>query len=521
MSCGANGTQGRPTDTLVIAQAWEPHTLNPLLHIDYNAYELDNLVYSMLLQQDGGGRLVPDLALNVPSLSNGQISPDGRRVVYHLRRDVRWQDGKPLTAADVDFSYRAVMNPRTAVPSRDGYDDVESIEAPDPYTVVVRLKRRFSSFLSFFFAPGQGYPVLPAHLLARYASLDAVPFNSLPVGSGPYRVLRWGRGDRLVLEANPTYFGGAPHIKHLVVRYVPNGATIVNQLRTGEADTYFMADPSEVGFAANSATLSVRSHPIAGVQYVFINTDIGVLRDPRIRRALALSLNVPYIAQVVGRGWLSARQAQRGQFYWAFDPSVPDLKYDPSGADRLLDDVGWHRGQGGMRFKAGRPLSLELDYQAGRPADTTIGALLQQEARARGIAVALKTYRIEQYVAPANLGGPLYGGRFQTALLYGGFPDPDVSHIYGCASVAPHGYNFSRYCNPAVDAALQAATSSFDIGVRMKAYASVQRIIARDLPSLVLWQDQELDIVPARLRGFAPSIASPFYGACRWELEST
>jgi peptide/nickel transport system substrate-binding protein len=151
-SCGAYGSQAGPPYTLVIAQAWEPHTLNPLLHIDYNAYELDNLVYSMLLQQDGGGRLVPDLALNVPSSSNGQISPDGRRIVYHLRRDVRWQDGKPLTSADVAFSYRAVMNPRTAVPSRDGYDDVEGIEAPDPYTVVVRLKRRFSSFLSFFFA---------------------------------------------------------------------------------------------------------------------------------------------------------------------------------------------------------------------------------------------------------------------------------------------------------------------------------------------------------------------------------
>jgi ABC-type transport system substrate-binding protein len=324
-----------------------------------------------------------------------------------------------------------------------------------------------------------------------------------------------------MLEANPTYFGGAPRIKHLVVRYVPNGATIVNQLRTGEADLYFMADPSEVDVAAKNATLVVRSHPIAGAQYVFINMESGVLRDSRLRHALALSLNVPYMAQVVGHGWLSARHAQQGQFYWAFDPSVPDLAYDPSAADRLLDDAGWHRAAGGMRFKARRPLSLELDYQAGRPSDTTIAALLQQEAKARGIAVMLKSYRIEQYVAPANLGGPLYGGRFELALLYGGFPDPDVSHVYGCASVAPHGYNFSRYCNPAVDSALQTATSTFDIGARMKAYASVQRIIARDLPSLVMWQDRELDIIPSRLRGFAPSITSPFYGACRWQLAST
>jgi peptide/nickel transport system substrate-binding protein len=519
-SCAASDQRGRATDTLVVAQAWEPHTLNPLLHIDYNAYELDNIVYSMLLQQDNGGRLVPDLATNVPSLTNGQIAPDGRRIVYHLRRDVRWQDGTPLTAADIAFTYAAIMNPRTAIPSRSGYDDIERLETPDAYTVVVHLKRRFSSFLSFFFAPGQGYPVLPAHLLSRYASLDEVPFNSLPIGSGPYRVREWKHGDRLELEANDSYFGGAPRIKHLVVRYVPNDATIINQLRTGEADVYFMADPAEVDSVIGNPALAVRSHPIAGVQYLLMNTEDGALRDVRLRTALALSLNVPYVARVVGHGLYSARDAQRGQFYWAFDARVPDLKYDTREADRLLDAAGWHRGPDGFRSKDGRPLSIELAYQAERPTDAAISVLAQQEAKARGIAVALKAYRIEQLVAPASLGGPLYGGKFQTALLYGGFPDPDVSHIYGCSSVAPHGYNFSRYCNPALDTALAAATSTFDLRARAKAYSDAQRIIARDLPSLVMWQDQEIDMVPTRLRGFAPSIASPFYGAARWELAS-
>jgi peptide/nickel transport system substrate-binding protein len=518
--CASTMSPGHPTDSLVIEQTWEPQTLNPLLHIDYNAYELDNLVYSMLLEQDADGRLVPDLATNVPSLSNGQISADGLRIVYHLRRNVQWQDGHRLTAADVAFTYEAIMNPRTAVPSRDGFDDVERIETPDAFTVVLHLKRRFSSILSFFFAPGQGYPVLPAHLLARYESLDAIPFNRLPVGSGPYRVVRWSRGDRLELEANPTYFDGAPRIKHVVIRYVPNSATIINQLRTGEADVYFMVDPSEIGSATGNASLSLRSHPIGGVQQIVINNKNGALRDPRVRRALALSLNVPYIARVVGHGWFSARAAQRGQFYWAVDARIPDLKYDPAAADRLLDAAGWHRGADGMRSNDRRPLVVEFAYQSGRPADTTIGVLFQQQAKARGIAVTLKTYRVEKYYAPANIGGPLYGGTFQTAAVYGGFADPDVSHIYGCASVAPHGYNLSRYCNPALDAAGRAATSTFDLRDRIKAYAVVQRILARDLPSIVMWQDREIDIVPTRLRGFAPSIMSPFYRAGRWELES-
>jgi peptide/nickel transport system substrate-binding protein len=514
--CSTPGISSRGADALVIAQAWEPATLNPLLHIDYNAYEIDNLVFSMLLKQDSEGRLLPDLATSVPSVANGQISPDGLRIVYHLRHDVRWQDGRALTAADVAFTFHAIMNPQNAVPSRSGYDDVERVETPNAFTVVVRLKRRFSSILSFFFAPGQGFPVLPAHLLAAYPSLNTVAFNSLPIGSGPYRVVRWVRGQRLELAANASYFGGAPRIEHIVVRYLPNGSTIVAQLRTGEADAYFMADPSEVGFAEHSATVTVRSHPISGDQLLFMNTRSALLGDPRLRRALALSLNVPLIARAVGHGWISPRDAQRGQFLWAYDAAVRYPSFDPAAADELLDAAGWRLGAGGMRFRAGQPLQLQLAYQAASPINATIAILLQAEAKAQGIEVTLRSYRIEQYVAPASSGGPLYGGKYQLALIDGGFPDPDVSRFYGCNAVAPHGYNLARYCNPALDALDQSALSTYDVPQRLVAYAQVQRILAHDVPAFALWQDRELDIVPRRLIGFAPSIVSPFYNVAQW-----
>jgi peptide/nickel transport system substrate-binding protein len=514
--CSTPGASPRGADALVIAQAWEPSTLNPLLHVDYNAYEIDNLVFSMLLKQDAGGHLLPDLATRVPSVANGQISPDGLRIVYHLRHGVRWQDGRPLTAADVAFTFYAIMNPQTAVPSRAGYDDVDHLETPNAYTVVVRLKRRFSSILSFFFAPGQGYPVLPAHLLNAYSSLNTVAFNSLPIGSGPYRVVRWVRGDRLELRANSTYFGGSPKIERIVVRYLPSGSTIVAQLRTGEADAYFMADPSEAGIAERSATVAVRSHPVAAVQLLFMNTRSDLLDDARLRRAIALSLNVPLIARAVGHGWISPRAAARGQFLWTFDPAVRYPSFDPAAADQLLDEAGWRRGAGGLRFRARQPLQLQLAYQSASPANATIALLLQQEAKARGIGIKLRSYRIEQYYAPASSGGPLYGGNFQLALIDGGFPDPDPSRLYGCDAVAPHGYNLARYCNPSLDALDREALSTYDIPQRVAAYAQVQRILARDMPSFALWQDHELDFVPRRLRGFAPSIVSPFYDVAQW-----
>jgi peptide/nickel transport system substrate-binding protein len=514
--CSTRGVAPRGADALVIAQTWEPSTLNPLLHIDYNAYEIDNLVFSMLLKQDAAGRLLPDLATNVPSVANGQISPDGLRIIYHLRHGVRWQDGQPLTAADVAFSFRSIMNPQTAVPSRAGYDDVDRLETPDAYTVIVRLKRRFASILNFFFAPGQGYPVVPAHLLAAYPSLNSVPFNSLPIGSGPYKVVRWLRGERLEFAANATYFGGVPKIDRIVVRYVPNGSTIVNQLRTGEADAYFMADPSEADIAARWAIDVVRSHPVADVQLLLMNLRSDVLDDARMRRAIALSLNVPLIARAVGHGWILSRDAMRGQFLWAYDPAVRYPSFDPAAADRLLDAAGWRRGAGGLRFRAGQPLRLQLAYQSASPVNATIAILLQQEAKAHGIGITLRSYRIEQYYAPASSGGPLYGGKFQLALGDGGFSDPDVSRVYACDAAAPHGYNFARYCNPSLDELDRAALSTYNIPLRLAAYAQVQRLLARDVPSFALWQDRELDIVPRRLRGFAPNIGSPFYGVAQW-----
>ena len=172
---------------LVIAIAQEPVSLNPLYLQGAIGYAISELGYTYLTNYDSYGNFVPEVAVTVPSLANGGISSDGKHIVYHLRRNVSWQDGAPLNSRDVVFTYRAIMNPSNAVPSRYGYDRVASVEAPDPYRVIVKLKRPYSPIVAYFFGGDSNYPILPAHLLARYTSLDRVPYNAAPIGSGPYR----------------------------------------------------------------------------------------------------------------------------------------------------------------------------------------------------------------------------------------------------------------------------------------------------------------------------------------------
>ncbi|MGA8839004.1 MAG: ABC transporter substrate-binding protein, partial [Candidatus Aquilonibacter sp.] len=192
----------RAPGTLVFAVQKEPISLNPLLLEGIDAYTYSEIVYANLTKYDADGRSVPDLATEVPSLANGGVATDGKRVTYHLRRGVRWQDGTPLTAQDVIFTYRAIMNPANNLPERYGYDLVGSVQAPDAYTVVVRLKRAFSPIISFFFGGDSNYPVLPAHLLAALPNINTAAFNGAPIGEGPYRLVRWERGDRLTFDAS-------------------------------------------------------------------------------------------------------------------------------------------------------------------------------------------------------------------------------------------------------------------------------------------------------------------------------
>jgi len=198
--CGGPSARSHPDD-LRLAVALEPHSLVTLLAQSITENELLRMIADPLIACDAAGRPVPALAVAVPSRSNGGISADGLRITYRLRHGVVWHDGAPFTSADVAASFRAVMDPANPVQTRHGYDVVARVDSPDAHTVRFVLKRPFAPFVGTVFAESDApYYLAPAHLL--HGTLVRSQLASAPVGTGPYRVVRWARSDRLELAAN-------------------------------------------------------------------------------------------------------------------------------------------------------------------------------------------------------------------------------------------------------------------------------------------------------------------------------
>ncbi len=505
---------------LIIGQQQEPISLNPALENGQRSTQWGELLFSYLVKYDNAGRMIGDVALQVPTVQNGGISPDGRTITYHLRRNVRFADGAALTARDCVWSIAAINNRANNVQSRYGYDRVISAAAPDDYTLVLHLRAPFAPILSLVLAP-QGFPILPAHLLARYPDFNHLPFNERPVGSGPYVVDRWLRNDRVEMHANPYYFLGEPAIKRLVVQFIPSPPTATNELASHEIQAYFNEqDYSQYPLLRALRGYAMLNTPVSAVDALIFNTQGPITHDAGVRHALGEAIDVQSLVAKAYRGALESRHAARGLFLWAFDPrALPDVPYDPAHARELLQHAGWTPGPDGVRRNGTRTLDLLLVIQAGVPGEAIAADDIAQYERAVGARVTIKQFAVTQFGAPAAMGGPVYGGNFDMALYsFVNGDDPDTTDQFGCANVPPNGYNKSRICDPRIDTLLAAGRGAYDTAARKTIYARLQALLYAQLPMVFLYQRRELDVFPALLRGPTGSVDSVFWDAGRWRF---
>jgi peptide/nickel transport system substrate-binding protein len=519
-ACSPATGSGGPPGLLRIAMTTEPTSLSPLFAInDYESF-VDRFMFDVLVTVASDGRtLVPRLAAAVPSRANGGISPDGLTLTYHLRHGVRWHDGAPFTSADVAFSFAAIINPRNDVPNRHGYDMVRSLRTPDPYTVVVRLRAPYAPALTTLFSDETPGGILPRHLLAGYRDLNRIGFNDHPVGTGPYRFVRWDRGQSVELAAYPGYYLGAPKIARISVRIVPDEATIIDELRTVELDLFSEASVDAYG----------RLRGLPGVHSVLVdehaatnlllNTTRPALRDVRVRRAIALAIDKGAIVRDFTFGAGEVASEDLPSFMWAYDPAAKSLPFDPVRARAELKAAGWLPGASGLAAKGGRPLHLVLAYAQNNATSRLVAVEVQSELLAVGIDLELKGYNALMMFAPAASGGVYRSGHFDLALYTMTLGiDPDSASRFSCNAVPPSGQNYSRYCSPEMDAAQSAGRSTYDTAARKRAYARSQELLARDVPIVFLFWPKDVAAFNRRLRGFSPNPDVPSWNAQEWSL---
>jgi len=498
-----------------------PNSLNPILTTNTAENFYASLAFDPLISLDQQGRQVPILARAVPTLSNGGVSRDGRRITYHLRRGVHWHDGAPFTSADVAFSWQAVMNPKNNVVSRRGYDLVASVQTPDAYTVVFNMKQPFAPAINTLFAESdQPYRIIPKHILARYADINAVSFNSHPIGTGAFRFSRWQRGDRVEYVANEKYFLGTPKLNRIIVKIIPDDNTRVAQMRTHELDGAFTL--SSVAYrdlrGAPDVKLVLPLQP--NYTSVPMNLTHPPLNDLNVRRAIAYAINKDEITRDDTYGAARVATEDLSPFYsWAFDPNVSRYPYDPGKAARLLDQAGWHRTLKGPRVKNGQPLSLQLVYGQGSLTGKTLGVQIQAALNRVGIDAQIKTYDYALLFAAAQTGGIFNSGKYDLAIYsWVSGADPDDSSQWSCAFVPPHGNNITRYCNKEMDALQQTALTHFDIPTRKAAYRRSQELLARDVPTVFLYWPTERDAVNPDLKNYTPNGISEGWNSYQWSI---
>ena len=496
--------------------ASDPSSLNPLFARPDAAgveQQLAHLAFEPFFDLDAHGDRVPELLEIVPSTENGGLSADGRTLVYHLRKGLRWSDGAPLTARDVLFTLRAIRDARNPVVSREGYDLIDRADAPDARTVRFHLARAWAPAVATFFAYGTAPQyVLPEHVLGSQGELTRSPFNAAPgVGDGPFVFESWRRGERLTYRANPRYWRGRPQIERLEIGIVPDPQTNLTLLQSGAVDFNLIAPLQQVELRKTTAGLDYAYAPTALVAGLALNLRHPPLDDPVVRGALALGIDRRALSAKLTFGRYPVADSDRPRFSWAYDPTVLQPGYDPDAADQALDSAGWRRGSDGVRRKRGRRLELTYVQFPETTTGVRVATVVERELRERGIDVTLKSISNAQLFLPER--GTLARGAFDIAYvpwLMGA--DPDDRFLLGCGGAS----NYMRFCDATVDQLEGAAAADPERERRRRDYHTIDRIVARDVPVIYLFNPNYVYAFAASLRGFAPNGFTPTWNAYAW-----
>lgn len=457
-----------------------PTNLDPRIGTDAQSQRISALIFSALLEHDAQMNPRGDLA-------ESWETPDPLTYIFHLRRGIRFHDGRPLTSADVKYTFDTMLAGPLKTPKRGAFRMVASIAAPDDGTVIFHLKEPYASFLWNLSRPGVG--IVPINSPADFARL--------PIGTGPFRFVHSRQDEDLTLERNPNYFRGAPEIAHIRFRIVPEAIVRALELRKGAADIELTSlSPDMIPVLAREPHLEITEQPGTIFGYLGINFEDSVLSRREVRQALAYATDRHGLIKYLWRGQAQLASGLLPPNHWAYEPNVPQYAYNPALAESLLDAAGLPRPTRGPRFK------ITLKTSTEELSRLTAAALQDQWGRV-GIQLDLRPLEF------ATLFSDVTRGDFQLCYLrwVGANNDPDIfEYVFHSKKIPPQGANRGHYRNSKLDVLLDAIRVESDREKRKKLCGEAQAIIANDLPYLPLWFTDNISV---HRRGLGPVELSP------------
>jgi peptide/nickel transport system substrate-binding protein len=457
-----------------------PANLDPRIGTDAQSQHLDGLIFDSLLAHDAQMNIVADLA-------ERWEARDPLTYVFHLRQGVKFHDGRPLTSADVKFTFDSILDGTVKTPKRGAFRMVASIEAPDDSTIVFHLREPYASFLWNLTKPGVG--IVPRGSGPEIAQK--------PIGTGTFQFVNAITDQEITLQRNPGYFGDAGettaargNVERARFRIVPDAIVRALELRKGSADVAINSLSADMAVTlAKERGIVADEQPGTTIAYIGFNLEDPILAHREVRHALAYATDRATLIKYLLRGQARAASSLLPPNHWAYDPDVPHYDFDPARAERLLDAAGFKRGAGGARFRLEFKTSTE-EYSR------LLSEAIADEWQRVGVAIELRPLEFATFYAD------LQRGSFQVSAQrwVGGNNDPDIfESVFSSKKIPPNGSNRGHYRNPKLDALLDQARMEMDREKRKALLWEIQKIVAEDEPYINLWYPDNVCVHRERL----------------------
>jgi peptide/nickel transport system substrate-binding protein len=451
---------GKPDpNTLVMMIESSPTNLDPRVGVDAQSERIDNLIFDDLLSR--GDNL--DVA---PGLAERWEIPDPLTYIFHLHHGAKFHDGRPLTSRDVKWTFDSLLTGKIRSAKTAAYRFVDHLDAPDDYTVIFHMKEPDAALLWNLSDGAIGIvPIGSGDEITRH-----------PIGSGPFKFVSGETDKEVIIERNQDYWGERAKLERVRFAVVPDATTEALELRKKSADlTINSLTPDTVITLEREPFLAVEHAPGTEIQYLGFNLRDPILKDVRVRQAIAYALDRRPMIQYLWGGWAQPARSVLPPQSWAYNGDVPAYDHDPDKARALLDAAGYPA-VNGVRF--------HLTMKTSTTESTRLmAAVIQQQLREVGIVLDIRSFESATFLADVIHGAfQLYGLRW-----VGGNQDPDIFYVFHSSRFPPSGANRGRYSNPKVDGLIDQARREVDQAKRKSTYAELQLILADELPYIDLW----------------------------------
>lgn len=476
----------------------DPTTLNPILSTDAGSNTVISMIHNGLVRTNEKLEFMGDLA------EDWVVSPDNLTLTFFIRRNVKWHDGKPLTAHDIKYTYDCIQHADyTGVRKRD-FRAVKEILVPNDFTLVLKLSQIDSALISKL-----TIGIIPKHIFGDtpVGKLREHARSRAPIGTGPYMLREWIPGQFVVLDRNPDYFwaGNEPYVQRVRYRIIQDTQAMLVALEAGQIDYMGSIPVDDIEYMKNthSNRLEFRELKQNGYWYIGMKQDHPIFKDVRVRQAMTYALDREGMVKTLFKGYGTVINGDKPPVSWAYNPNLYTYPYNKQKAIQLLEAAGWNRvGADGIRMNAaGQRFSVQLISASGDQTRENMLSIIRNQWREVGIEMKIELFETSVYF------GKLDNGEFE--IYQWGWNlglDPDNFIFWHSSSGFDangilQGFNDVGYSNKRVDALIEKARGTFDQEVRRQCYWEIQEILNKEVPYVFLYNRNNVAGFSKKIKG--------------------